>query len=155
MIIIAVAYAKAAKDTAYLQKHYPKLQQWASYLLTDGQFPGNQLSTNDFQGRAANQPNLALNAVSGLDAMSQAATLPGKTADSTKYRNAAPQFVYTVQRYGTTTTGGNHTKLSYNDDPTTSTYSTTYNTRPDRALGSNIIPQSLLTENANFYAKHF
>jgi len=155
MIIMAVAYAKAAKDTAYLQKHYPKLKQWASYLLTDGQFPGNQLSTDDFQGRAANQTNLALKAVSGLGAISQAATLLGKTADSTKYRNAAQQFVYTIQRYGTTTTGGNHTKLSYNDDPTTFTYSTTYNTWPDRALGSNIIPQSLLTNNAAFYAKHF
>jgi hypothetical protein len=59
MVIMTLAYAQLANDTAYLSQHYPKLQQWVGYLINDSLIPGYQVSTDDFAGPLANRTNLA------------------------------------------------------------------------------------------------
>ena len=45
MILMTYGYYKFANDSSYLQQHYSKLKQWASYLIDFSLIPGVQLST--------------------------------------------------------------------------------------------------------------
>jgi len=56
MIIMTLAYAQRTGDTGYLHDHYPKLEQWAEFLVEDSIVPANQLSTDDFAGTLAYVP---------------------------------------------------------------------------------------------------
>ena len=60
MILMAYAYYKFSNNSAYIQQHYAKLQQWAAYLIEYSLLPGLQLSTDDFAGALVNQTNLAI-----------------------------------------------------------------------------------------------
>ena len=53
MLIMTLAYAQRASNTAYLSQHYPILQQWAQYLIQEALIPANQISTDDFAGSLA------------------------------------------------------------------------------------------------------
>lgn len=53
MIIMSLAYAKAAKNTDYLKEHYDLLKKWTTYLIEDALYPANQISTDDFAGPLA------------------------------------------------------------------------------------------------------
>ena len=53
MIIMTLAYVQRTGDIDYLNAHYPKLQQWAEFLVNDSLIPANQLSTDDFAGTLA------------------------------------------------------------------------------------------------------
>lgn len=53
MIIMSLAYAQRTGDVQYLNNHYPKLSQWAEFLVKDSLIPSNQLSTDDFAGTLA------------------------------------------------------------------------------------------------------
>jgi hypothetical protein len=50
MIIMTLAYAQRTGDNGYLSAHYPKLTQWASFLVNESLIPADQLSTDDFAG---------------------------------------------------------------------------------------------------------
>lgn len=50
MIIMTLAYADRSGDTAYLGQHYPRLNQWAQFLVNESLIPASQLSTDDFAG---------------------------------------------------------------------------------------------------------
>lgn len=50
MIIMTLAYAERAGDTAYLSQHYARLNQWAQFLVNESLIPASQLSTDDFAG---------------------------------------------------------------------------------------------------------
>lgn len=68
MLILTLAYAQRTGDTAYLAQHYKILKQWTGYLVDEALIPANQLSTDDFQGQLANQTNLALKGIIGIEA---------------------------------------------------------------------------------------
>ena len=53
MIIMTLAYAQRTGDTGYLSAHYPRLSQWAQFLVEESLIPANQLSTDDFAGTLA------------------------------------------------------------------------------------------------------
>jgi hypothetical protein len=53
MLIMTLAYAQRAKDTAYLSQHYNLLKQWTTYLVNEALVPANQISTDDFAGSLA------------------------------------------------------------------------------------------------------
>jgi len=53
MIIMTLAYAQRTGDTGYLSAHYPRLAQWAQFLVEESLIPANQLSTDDFAGTLA------------------------------------------------------------------------------------------------------
>ena len=53
MLIMTLAYAQRASDTAYLSKHYKILSQWTGYLVQEALIPAAQVSTDDFAGALA------------------------------------------------------------------------------------------------------
>ena len=53
MLIMTLAYAQRANDTAYLSQHYPILDQWTQYLIEEALIPADQISTDDFAGALA------------------------------------------------------------------------------------------------------
>jgi len=53
MIIMTLAYVQRTGDVDYLRAHYPKLVQWAEFLVEDSLVPASQLSTDDFAGTLA------------------------------------------------------------------------------------------------------
>lgn len=53
MIIMTLAYAQRANDSAYLSTHYDLLRQWNEYLIEEALIPANQISTDDFAGSLA------------------------------------------------------------------------------------------------------
>lgn len=64
---------------------YDLLDQWTQFLITDSLIPANQISTDDFAGSLANQTNLAIKGIVGIKAMSQIASLTGKSSVSSNY----------------------------------------------------------------------
>ena len=53
MLIMTLAYAQRANDTAYLSQHYALLDQWTQYLIEEAMIPADQISTDDFAGALA------------------------------------------------------------------------------------------------------
>ena len=92
MILMALAYLQFSGDTAWLNTHYAKLRQFASYLIEFSLVPGIQLSTDDFQGKLINQTNLAIKGIIGLEAMAWLATTVGQSADARNYSTTAADY---------------------------------------------------------------
>ena len=60
------------------------LEQWTQFLVEDSLVPADQVSTDNFAGSLANQTNLAIKGIVGIQAMAEVARL---TEDMTKYTN--------------------------------------------------------------------
>ncbi|KAH6652732.1 glutaminase GtaA [Truncatella angustata] len=151
MIIMTLAYAQRADDTAYLTKHYPILKQWAGYLVDEALIPANQLSTDDFAGTLANQTNLALKGIIGLRAMSEIAKLTGNADDEKTYGDIATSYISKWQDLGINKAANPpHTTLSYGDG---NSHGLLYNLYANSLLGfgSDFVPQSVYDMQSNFY----
>ncbi|RDW86226.1 glutaminase GtaA [Aspergillus mulundensis] len=149
MIIMALAYAQKANDTAYLETHFTILRQWANYLIEDSLYPANQISTDDFAGSLANQTNLALKGIIGIEAMSVIAGLAVDSEDANNLTNYAHDYIETWQTLGISRSAAQpHTTLSYGSD---SSHGLLYNLYADRELGLNLVPQSVYDMQSSFY----
>ncbi|KAI4200341.1 MAG: hypothetical protein LQ350_003989 [Teloschistes chrysophthalmus] len=147
MILMSYAYYKFTSDAAYLQAHYPKLQQYASYLIRFSLTPGLQLSTDDFAGQLVNQTNLAIKGIVGLAAMGEIASIANDEQSAANYSATAQSF-YTQWEQFAIDPSGTHTLLSYQ---WRSSYSLLYNTYPSLLLNLSIIPDSLFEMQSAFY----
>jgi Domain of unknown function (DUF4965)/Domain of unknown function (DUF1793) len=149
MIIMTLAYAQRAKDTAYLSQHYAKLKQWVNYLIQDSLIPASQLSTDDFAGTLQNQTNLALKGIIGIQAMASIANLTGNTADGKNYSSIATNYITQWQQLAIAfNENPPHTTLNYGANQT---HGLLYNLWCDRELGLNLVPQSVYDMQSNFY----
>ncbi|KAF3403263.1 Glutaminase A [Talaromyces pinophilus] len=131
-IIMALMYYAVTKDASYLEQHYKLLSQWAEYLVADSLIPANQASTDDFEGPLANQTNLAIKGIVGIQAISIASD-------------------YVTQWVGfanATTDELPHLTLNYGNS---STWSLLYNAYADKVLNLGIIPQSIYDQQSEFY----
>ena len=112
MVIMALSYAQWTNDVSILQTYvsvylniqqklranvllYGRLQfgildQWTQFLLTDSLIPQNQLSSDVFAGALANQTNLAIKGIVGIQAMAEIARVTGNTAKYTNYSVRKP-----------------------------------------------------------------
>ncbi|KAL8691886.1 MAG: hypothetical protein Q9218_002991 [Villophora microphyllina] len=147
MILMSYAYYKFTSDAAYLQAHYPKLQQYATYLIEFSLTPGLQLSTDDFAGQLVNQTNLAIKGIVGIAAMAEIATVANDLKSAANYSATAQSF-YTQWEELAIDPSGTHTLLSYQ---WRSSYSLLYNTYPSLLLNLSIIPNSLFEMQSAFY----
>ncbi|KAK0614984.1 hypothetical protein B0T17DRAFT_563197 [Bombardia bombarda] len=147
MIIMTLGYAQRTGDTGYLTTHYPKLSQWATFLVNDSLIPSNQLSTDDFAGTLANQTNLAIKGIIGLKAMSQIAQL---TNNEDTFGAIADDYLKRWQAFAINTEANlPHTTLSYGDN---SSHGLLYNIYADKLLGLDFIPQSVYDMQSEFYS---
>lgn len=114
MIIMALAYAQRANDDAWLETHYAILRQWNEYLVEEALIPMNQISTDDFAGSLANQTNLALKGIIGIEAMAQIANRTGHAADGANYTDIAHSYITQWQTLGVAANATPpHTTLNY------------------------------------------
>ena len=138
MLIMTLAYAQKTGDTAYLTAHYPHLRQWADYLVQNCLIPANQQSTDDFAGLLANQTNLALKGIIGIQAMSAIASLTGNPGN---YSATAKSYIARWQDLGIARNATPpHTTLSYGD---TASHGLLYNLYADALLKTNLVPRSV------------
>jgi hypothetical protein len=61
------------------------LNQWTGYLVAEALIPAYQISTDDFAGALANQTNLAIKGVIGIQAMAEISGMLGNTASQQNY----------------------------------------------------------------------
>ncbi|KAK8244847.1 glutaminase GtaA [Phyllosticta capitalensis] len=151
MIIMALAYAQRSGNSDYLNLHYPILNQWSSYLVEEALYPFNQISTDDFAGSLANQTNLALKGIIGIEAMSQIANLTGHADDASKYHQTAVDYITQWQGLAIvngTNGGPAHTTLSYGD---AASHGLLYNLYANSLLGFDLVPQSVYDTQSAFY----
>ena len=171
MLIMADAYMQhvsAAEAATYANAHYALFRQWATYLNTvpagvtysNAVDPQYQNQTDDFAGLIAHSVNLALKGIEGIDAFSQIAAMAGQTKDSRTFRTAAEQGISTWEQLSQNSTA-THLLHTYREaanaySPSTLTeadtdWSDLYNSYPNALLKLNLIPPSILAEQAAFY----
>ncbi|KAI4720152.1 glutaminase A [Aureobasidium sp. EXF-10727] len=152
MIIMALAVAQKVSGGAdYLNQHYDILKQWNDYLVIESLIPSNQISTDDFAGSLANQTNLALKGIIGIEAMAMIANLTGHTADAQNFTNIAHNYITKWQQLGIApATNGSlaHTTLAYGMPET---HGLLYNLYADTWVKTNLVPRSVYKMQSNFY----
>ena len=149
MLIMTLAYAQKASDTAYLSQHYKLLDQWTQYLIQEALIPANQISTDDFAGALANQTNLALKGIIGIEAMAVIANLTGNAATAENYSSIAHNYITEWQTLGIAMDANPpHTTLAYGMNDT---HGLLYNLYGDKELGLNLVPQSVYDMQSAFY----
>lgn len=153
MLIMTLAYAQRANDTAYLTQHYQVLKQWTGYLIDEALIPANQISTDDFAGSAANQTNLAIKGIIGIEAMAQIANRTGNIVDGQNYTRIAHDYITRWQKLAINYNANPpHTTFQYGN---ASSYGLLYNLFPDRELGLQLVPQSVYDMQSTFYKTKF
>lgn len=167
MLIMAAAYVlqlSASDASTYSNAHYTIFKQWADYLnAPNGGSPSRanaldpllQNQTDDFTGSIAHSTNLALKGILAIGAMGLIAKAAGKTTDQTSYSNTASSLITQWAQLGQDASQA-HLDIAYTEADTNSgtgagTYSLKYNAFPDRTLGLNLIPTSVLQEEAAWY----
>lgn len=106
--------AKGEKQAKrWIKDSYSLWKKWTGYLVREALIPANQLSTDDFAGRLANQTNLALKGIIGIRAMSEIAELVGETADAKFYREVSEKYIKRWYDEFAMSRDGTHAKLAY------------------------------------------
>lgn len=149
-LIMMLAYAQRSGNVEYLKSHYPLLQQWAEFLVLESVYPAEQLSTDDFAGHLANQTNLGLKGIIGIEAMSQIAKLIGEDGDAQNYTTISHDY---IKQWQVLSHQGNfdfppHTILTFNDP---ATHGLLYNLYADRLLNTSLVPQEIYDQQSAFY----
>ncbi|USW48528.1 hypothetical protein Slin15195_G018470 [Septoria linicola] len=153
MLIMTLAYAQRANDNAYLTQHYQILKQWTGYLIDEALIPANQISTDDFAGAAANQTNLAIKGIIGIEAMAQIANRTGNVRDGQNYTRIAQDYITKWQKLGINYNANPpHTTFTYGNQ---NSYSLLYNIYSDKLLGLQLVPQSVYDMQSTFYKTKF
>lgn len=156
MLIMVAAYLKRASASdvgRFARKHYRILKQWADYLTANLPDPGFQNQTDDFAGSIAHSVNLAIKGVVAVAAMGRIAEAAGHDEDASRYESLARQFIvfWTKHAQGPS---GKHLGLTYNGaGGGNGMWGTVYNAFADRMLKTNLIPESICKEQAEWYAK--
>lgn len=145
MILMAYAYYKSSGDIDFLERHYGILKQWAEYLVENTLTPSYQMSTDDFAGHLANQTNLAIKGILGIQAMSKINAIFGKSIEPFEAIAAAyyEEWVqHAISRLG------KHTVLAYEHE---ASWGLLYNLFPDKLLGLDLVPESLYGMQCDWY----
>ena len=149
MLIMTLAYAQRNNDNAYLSQHYNILKQWTQYLIDEALIPADQISTDDFAGSLANQTDLALKGIIGIQAMAVIANLTDNAVDGANYTNIAQDYITQWQTLGIAHDANPpHTTLAYGMNDT---HGLLYNLYADKLLNLNFVPQSVYDMQSAFY----
>ncbi|KAI0835928.1 DUF1793-domain-containing protein [Hypoxylon sp. FL0890] len=148
-ILMAYAYYKFTGDSAWLKKHYDLLAQFAQYLIDFSLVPAAQLSTDDFAGELANQTNLAIKGIVGLQAMSAVARVAGNEDDAAKFADMATSF-YNQWEDLAIDPSGKHTVLAYQ---WRSSWGLLYNIYFDKLLNMGLVNPKVYEMQSAWYAQ--
>ena len=144
MLIMAAAAlaAGAAADSA--AQNFDLLTLWVQYLERYGLRPEDQLCTDDFAGHLANNVNLAVKALVGIEADSLICGFLGKKELSAEYLQKAERFAEELKSVA----GDGVWPLAYGSK---NTYSLKYNILFDKLFGFSLIGQDICEREVAHY----
>ncbi|KAN0093261.1 protein of unknown function (DUF1793) domain containing protein [Tylopilus felleus] len=148
MLIMTLSYTQKTKDTSIITSYTNLLNQWTGYLIAEALIPADQISTDDFAGALANQTNLAIKGVIGIQAMAEISGMLGDMVNQKNYSSIAARYVPLILNFATAK-NGQHLDLSYGND---SSWGLSYNLYADKLLGTNVFPQSVYDMQTKWYA---
>ncbi|KAI1139322.1 DUF1793-domain-containing protein [Hypoxylon sp. FL0543] len=148
-ILMAYAYYKFTGDSAWLTRHYELLAQFAQYLIDFSLVPAAQLSTDDFAGELANQTNLAIKGIVGLQAMSAVARVAGNEEDAAKFADKATSYYDQWEDFAIDPSG-KHTVLAYQ---WRSSWGLLYNIYFDKLLNMGLVNPKVYEMQSAWYAQ--
>ncbi|KAG9017718.1 hypothetical protein FRB95_007102 [Tulasnella sp. JGI-2019a] len=147
MLIMTLSYAQKTGDNSLLTTYSALLDQWTQFLVAEALIPASQISTDDFAGSLANQTNLAIKGIIGIQAMSNIWTTLGNPTKSANYSSIASSYVTKWQTLATAT-GGTHLTLAYGNS---ASWGLSYNLYADKLLKLNLFPASVYTMQTAWY----
>ncbi|EPQ55461.1 DUF1793-domain-containing protein [Gloeophyllum trabeum ATCC 11539] len=155
MLIMALSYTLATSDhslittlrpsplpcpvTPLTLQQYTLLDQWTQYLVTNSLMPANQLIADAFASSLANQTNLAIKGIVGIEAMSVIANMTGDAGRAANYSSVASGYAEQFSKLAMASTEG-HLTLNYGDERS---WGLAYNLYADVLLGTQVFPKSL------------
>ncbi|KAK3066258.1 hypothetical protein LTR53_017468 [Teratosphaeriaceae sp. CCFEE 6253] len=150
MLIMTLAYVQRSGDMAYLDPtKYDILKQWAEFLVNDSLVPANQISTDDFAGALANQTNLALKGMVGIQAFAMIANMTGHAADGANFSSIAREYIAQWQTLGIAHEASPpHATLAYGMNET---HGLLYNLYADALLETRLVPREVYRMQSDFY----
>ena len=118
-MLLAIVQQDPAHDASFIAPYFEMLASWADEIARTTEFPANQICTDDFTGKLANNTNLGAKGIVSLQAFSALCALPGVgndggKVDCAKYAKTAADFAQTWMRYARVEEPLPHYKLSYN-----------------------------------------
>ncbi|TBU63560.1 hypothetical protein BD310DRAFT_945106 [Dichomitus squalens] len=105
MLIMALSYTQWSSDLDLIKTYFDILEQWTQYLVANTLYPANQMSSDVFTGPLANQTNLAIKGIIGIQAMAEMAALTGDSARSANYSSIAATYVQQWRQLATSASG--------------------------------------------------
>ena len=146
LLILAAVYQVASGNSAWASSHSKLFDSYAEYLVNNGLYPTNQLSTNDGLGPFTNMTQLGVKAAVGLSAY-------GQLTGTQKYTDSGNSFAKTIYTTGvgvevSQATGQTYFTLTYGS----STYFLLYNLYPARLLGLTLFPDAAYDGQSALYA---
>jgi hypothetical protein len=145
MLIVAAVISQLDGNTAYVQKYWPQLAQWAAYLKEKGLDPANQLCTDDFAGHLAHNTNLSIKAIVALAAYAKMCDMSGRKDEEAAYRATAEQF---AKQWISMADNGDRYRLAFDQ---ADTWSQKYNLVWDKLLGLNLFGPEVAAKEIAFY----
>lgn len=146
MLIMTAAAIEAGADITTAKNNFDLLSVWAAYLEKYGLKPESQLCTDDFAGHLANNVNLAIKALVGLEAFAVICGALGKSELEREYRQKAEKFAQELKSLA----GEGVMPLAYGQKDT---YSLKYNILFDKLLGFDLIGQDVREREVDHYIK--
>lgn len=147
MLIMLAALARQEGNAGFARKYWPMLTKWADYLVKEGLDPANQLCSADMFGHLPRNANLALKAIIGIGGFAQLCELAGKPDEARKYHAIALDYAV---KWRELAKGDGRTILAYGQP---NTWAMKHNLIWDRALGLNLLPQSVGDAEIAWYLK--
>ncbi|KAK8159186.1 hypothetical protein IWX90DRAFT_488683 [Phyllosticta citrichinensis] len=151
LLILALAYQTATGDTSWASTHATLFKKYADYLVDNGLYPTNQLSTNDGLGAFTNMTNLGVKAAVGLTAY-------GKLTSQANYTATGQSFAQAIWGGNETTSDGLGSEVSSATGQSyfTTTYSDSswflvFNVYPDMLFDLATFPNATYTATSSFY----
>jgi len=142
LLIMAYIYQKASGNKAWASKYASLFKGYADYLVENGLYPPYQLSTDDFDGKCANQTNLAIKAAVGL-------TSYGALSGNASYTKIGQYFAHAIYDEGLGMDPQTGTHFSYQYD--IEGWGMAYNVFPDFLMKLDTFNPEMYTTQSVFY----
>ena len=145
MLLLTAAVVQEDGNADYALRHWETLTKWAEYALAHGQFPEDQLCTDDFAGRLANNANLSAKAILAVAAYGKMAGMLGKDETAAFYLDSAKHM---AAIWKDAAFDGDHYRLSF-DAP--GTWSLKYNLVWDKLLELDVFDPEIMQTEIRYY----
>jgi hypothetical protein len=147
LLLLVGALSKVEGNTAFADRYWPLLEQWANYLKDCGWDPGEQLCTDDFTGPMPHNVNLSAKAICALGAFGQLCEMRGDPDAARRWNDTALDW---VDQWVDAAYNSGHYRLAF-DQP--NTWSQKYNLVWDRLLGLGLFPSNVIREEMDHYLR--